>query len=744
MSAIEETQDRPLQSENADDPNFAEFTRLKKEITDAQRHRSDWRKEAMKCYDYVASHQWSEDDKAELDSQHRPAITFNRTAPLIKAVCGLEVNNRQGIIYLPREQGDVGFNETITNTGKWVRDECNAEDEESEAFRDVTICGEGWTEMRMDYEEDPNGYICKERIDPLEMGVNKGAMKTLRSNYSDARMIYRIRKMHPDDVRALLNLSDDLEAAAMDASAWVDTGSVPADGGKGNKKDYPKETRAGVAGSKTDRDIITVVQCQYWKRVRVHMVATAEDEQPQELDDAQWGEFQQRAEMLKQTGAPLEFSHAQVTRKKYYQCFIGIRILDTQELKMGMFQFTAMTGERDRKEECFYGMVRDMIDPQMWANKWLSQTMHIMNSNAKGGLLAETDAFQNVRKAEREWSDPTKITWVKPGALAKNKIKEKQVAQLPPGLDQLMMFAISSIRDVTGINLELLGQADREQAASLEQQRRQSAMTILATMFDSLRRYRKRDGKLMLHFIWLLPDGTLVRVLEQGQYKYIPLMKQGLEKEKFDIIIDQAPTSPDQKQFVWAITAQILQMNILPPAAIIELLKYSPYPESVVQEIRKAMGLDGEMPPDQLQERLKQAEGALQFMEQKLQEEMAKTKEIQDDKAIEMLKLEIEEYKAETLRLKEQWAARVDKADTIVRAHQQTTGPDGQVTTGSIELPDLGGVGEGNEAQPSGLEQKVDQLTDMVTQLIQAFGGGQQAPAPEQAFVEQQPAVGEE
>ena len=42
--------------------------------------------------------------------------------------------------------------------------------------------------------------------------------------------------------------------------------------------------------------------------------------------------------------------------------------------------------------------------------------MHILNTNAKGGIIAETDAFQNVRKAELDWADNTKIIWVKPGA----------------------------------------------------------------------------------------------------------------------------------------------------------------------------------------------------------------------------------------------------------------------------------------------------------------------------------------
>lgn len=730
MSAIEDTQDRTVESEAGDDPLLGEFQSLKKDIIASQRARGKWRKEAEECYDYVAGHQWSEEDSGALAAQNRPAVVFNRIDPLIKAVCGLEVNNRQAVIYLPRTVGSSGPNEMVTATGKWVRDECNAEDEESEAFRDDVICGEGWTEMRMDYDEDPQGKIIKERIDPLEMGVNKGAC---RANYVDARMIYRIREMDPADVRALLDLPDELSDAAMDASPWLEKGTTPEDGGQGNKKDYPDVTRDGVTSRPGVVKTVQVIQCQYWKREPINMVATSGDQEPQEMTDEEFQVFSARAQAT-QSAAQLNpeveaitFDHARVTKKRYYECFIGVRILDQKPMEMNEFQFKAMTGQRDRKLKCFYGMVRGMLDPQRWSNKFLSQTMHHINVNAKGGLLAETDAFLNVKKAEKDWADPTKIVWVKPGTLQKQKIKERTSIALPPGLDQLMMFAISSIRDVTGINLELLGQADREQAASLEQQRRQSAMTILATMFDSLRKYRKLDGRLMLHFMKLLPDNTIVRIVEQGQIQYIPFVKEGVEFEKFDTIIDEAPTSPDQKQFVWAVTAQILQMNILPPQAIIALLKYSPYPESVVQEIQKALGLGDEMPPEQLKEKLQQAEGALQVMEGKLKEALENQKTAEDERAIEMLKLEVDEYRAETERLKAEWDSRIAAAGAVVDAHVAGQPPAGaggkQVTSGEQQLPDVGG------GQTPGLEEKVNALHDMVTQIMEHLSP--QAPPPE-------------
>jgi hypothetical protein len=121
MSALD-VEDRPETTDEQDDPNVAEFQRLKREINAGQRHRSKWRIEAKRSYNFVSSKQWEEEDERILMAQGRPTITFNRTAPIINAVCGLEVNNRQGVVYLPREMGDVGVNEMYTSAGKWVRE----------------------------------------------------------------------------------------------------------------------------------------------------------------------------------------------------------------------------------------------------------------------------------------------------------------------------------------------------------------------------------------------------------------------------------------------------------------------------------------------------------------------------------------------------------------------------------------------------------------------------------------------
>src|SRR5262245_25295701 len=154
-------------AETSDDE--ALLRKLKRWERQAKQHWSEWREEARQSFDYVAGKQWSADDKAALLDQMRQPVVFNRIGPMVDAVTGAEILNRQEVRYSPREMGDVQVNEVITAADEWARNLADTEDEESDAFADVVICGMAWTETRMDYSEDPEGRIVADRIDPLEM-----------------------------------------------------------------------------------------------------------------------------------------------------------------------------------------------------------------------------------------------------------------------------------------------------------------------------------------------------------------------------------------------------------------------------------------------------------------------------------------------------------------------------------------------------------------------------------------------
>jgi len=120
-------------------------------------HQLEWRNEAKENYDFFAGRQWTDDELAELEEHLRPTIAFNRIAPMVSAVKGHQINNRQEVRYIPREEGDVKVNELLTGAAQGVDDECDAEDELSDVFEDLMITGMGWSETRISYDEDIDG-----------------------------------------------------------------------------------------------------------------------------------------------------------------------------------------------------------------------------------------------------------------------------------------------------------------------------------------------------------------------------------------------------------------------------------------------------------------------------------------------------------------------------------------------------------------------------------------------------------
>jgi hypothetical protein len=172
-------------------------------------------------------------------------------------------------------------------------------------------------------------------------------------------------------------------------------------------------------------------------------------------------------------------------------------------------------------------------------------------------------------------------------------VQAKPPVVFPGDMMQMTQFAIQSIRNVTGVNLEVLGLAQQDQPASLEYQRRQSATVILAPLFDSLRRYRRIEGRALLFLITeFLADGRLIRIMsDSGAEQYVPLVHNPGVTE-FDVIVDDAPSSPSQKELVWNSMVQMMPMlqNMNPPPQVIlALLDYSPLPASVVAKIKQAL-----------------------------------------------------------------------------------------------------------------------------------------------------------
>jgi len=580
-------------------------------------HMTAWLVEAKEMYDFRAGDQWAPEDRQILNSQNRPEIVFNRVLTMLKAVAGMEINGRHEVKYIPRHNEDTSINELLSGAGKWLTDECDAEDEESMSFDDANTCGLGFTEHRLDYELDKRGTYIEERVDPLEMRVDRNAK---RKNLIDARRMARVRKIPLADAMQLFRGKS---RTALDAT-WAIGTEMEAT----TKTLEEKRKREENTTDTTYDDLyeITLVNFQWWERETYWLLADPVTNQTVELSTEEYHLFHVMMQRLGALGSPIQHMAVEMTRRVYKEAYLGGEVLSIGDAPFGCFKWTAITGEYNRTRGQWFGLVKIMKDPQMWANKWLSQSLHILNTTAKGGVMAEQDAFEDVREAEDKWARPDAIIWMKRGALGGSspKVIPRPGGTFPQGHMDLMNFAISAIRDVTGINLELLGLKDQNQPGILEAQRKQAGMTVLATVFDSLRRFRKIGGRIRLIVIQkFLSDGRLVRIVGPQGAQAVPLMRDKCIGD-YDVVIDDAPTSPNQKEQNWAIISALLpafrDQLVQNPDLLMAVLKYSPLPAGLIDEMEKTMQMLA--PQTQGQQGLQQAAATAKINKDQAQAEL--------------------------------------------------------------------------------------------------------------------------
>lgn len=568
--------------------------RINDNLERSRQHLGSWREMANESYAMYGNEQWNQDDVLNMKTLQKQPITFNRITRTISAVMGVEAANRQAVMYYPRKVGDTAVSELLTGAANWVRETCDAEDEEAQAFRDCLISGIGCTETRLDYERDMDGQILVDRRDPMEMYYDINARK---DNLDDARWVCRIIRMTKDEVMDKFPDQSEAILDEMQGGDFYDFG-----GDQGTPHDATKENayRKGNDGyDANDNRDYNVLQYQ-WFELEDFWVTQGQNGEIIELAEID-GKFEQRKIKMK--------------RRRYKQAFtIGEKLLMEGDLAVNEFTFRFITGLYNKRRNYWFGLVELMKDPQKWANKWLTEILYILRTNASGGICVEEGAFQNPQEALQNWAKPNSHIKMTTGGLAKIGLKPG-MGNFPEGMNQLLQFAVGGIQDVTGVNVEMLGMADRNQPLGVEKQRKEAGTGILSPFFSALHRYHKEQGRVLAEYIInYISDGRLVRITGQNGAEYVPLEQKELAF-KYDIIVDEAVTNPDIKQKAFTVMAPMilpmLQAGIpIPP----EIFDYFPIPSGLAESYKKLVA-----PKDLTEEEMQQQE--LQQMEAKMQED---------------------------------------------------------------------------------------------------------------------------
>lgn len=592
----------PAQSPGFDeDELLTKFAAWDVELTN---HWSKWMEDTRLAYAFVAGEQWTEGEKSEMDNAEKIAVTFNLIDPVVSAVQGAEIQNRQQVQYYPRNQGDTGVSDVLTQGAEYVTDECNGDQEDSEAFWDALVCGVGWTELRPEIDGD-QVMLVKERVDPLQIKADPASRKRC---FEDMRYLKREIPMSDDeleDFREEIGRDEDDDLGGLEGQTI---------GGKRLTIVNPAVRYThGLLGGDPAEDGVIVCEWQWWEREKVFLAG---------IPDPASGVVkitalsQEELNQAREADPSLRFSASH--RKAYYRAFAtATEVLFQERLPEGDFRYKAITGKRQRNTGTWFGLVKAMLDPQRFTNKLYSEILHIIRTNANGGMALEEDAVDDIRQFEATWAATDKITWLKPGSLSGQhgpKMKTKDPPQIQVALFQLMEFAKDMVKATTGVNEEILGLVGREQAGVLEQQRKQAAYGILSAFFDAKRRYQRNQGRLLLGSMRAyFPPDKLVRLVDQGTAQYVPLATS-LEAQEYDIVVDEAPQGPDQKakilQVLMPLVPQLLEGGLIGPDVVAEVITYLPIPAAVANKLADAIRKQAQNAgqPDPAQQALAQAE----------------------------------------------------------------------------------------------------------------------------------------
>jgi hypothetical protein len=578
-----------------DELEFIKATQLMhKEAVD---HTYESRKEASESRLFVAGDQWDQMDLAEREG--RPSVTYNRCGPFVDSVVGMHIQNQQEVTYLPRTTGDQDPKqaEVLNSAAQWARDESDADDEEIEVFIDLVTTGIGSLETMISFDKDPDGNIVQEHIDWVNELYWDPMVK--RKNAQDKRWVMRIKPWDKDDIE----------------EEWPDKDVSGGDWDSSDMWWQPEIHRADKAWLyKNDQaenvpdNQQMVVMLEWFEIEKQHRVKVNG-----KTHNISVNKFNKMRDMFDQSGIP--YTTRPVPMRVYHRAFItGDTLLERGPAPVDGFSIEITTGKRCHKTASWYGLVRSLKDPQRWANIFFSSMIYQIATSGKG-ILAEEDVFPNIHKAKESWAKPDEITEVNAGSISGGKILPTPQTPYPAGLDRMMEHSIQSFNDVTGIPVEMLGLTKADQAGVVEAQRRQSGIAILSWAFNAIRRFRKDQGRTLLDYIdRYISDGRLIRI--SNKKEYVPLIKMD-GMAQYDIIVDDAPSSPNQKDKVWQIMQTLMphmmQMGVPMPKDIFD---YLPIPESLKESWKE------QMKPDPAKQQAQQK--ALQLQERAAVAEISK------------------------------------------------------------------------------------------------------------------------
>ena len=569
--------------------------RFKENLADMQTALADWMEKSVHSYKFWSLDQWNEQTVQALQKEGRPALTIDRTRPILQGIIGQQITSRFQSVLLPRDHYLGSTDRSMANSSskvqKWAQQKGDYEQVESLAFQDTLVTGVGAIEMFISFDVDPDGRILIARV---PWGMIGWDPSSTQPNMEDATYIIRGKWLDLDEAISAFG-EEQTEMILGQASREDDR---PTSEIRESRTPYGIFAKSDMPSYNRRRNEVFVWEKQCFEKYYATRIIAPDIEQNRDgvAMAAQQGQTIPRVEMFADASAaanvvkrlsmriqslnyelsgqpttpiPMPTYLERFPRRVYYKSF-HTRNDELQEITLPHTQFTYLfiTAFEDwSKEEIrqFMGPMRQMEDPQTLSNKSLSQMVHIFTANPKGAIIYEKRLFNNPATAAQQWALATGMIEANDGMLSNPRMKEPfrhlTTQTSLRGIENILGIATSSVPAAVGLSeAAFLGQAQDirrisgEALSSLLGQQ----MKTQTVPFDSLRLYRKQMGRLLFSFVQnYMSEETLLRILDpERDAVFLQSFRDENLLDEYDIVVEEAPSSPTERQQSFQIMAE--------------------------------------------------------------------------------------------------------------------------------------------------------------------------------------------
>jgi len=485
----------------------------------AEDHHSDSKAEMHRCarnyHNTDGCGQWDPDDKAYLEENERPALTFNLIKRNVDTIIGMHMDMQRKAVARPVGTEDRFLSDVLEAICDQM-DSSEAETVDAEVMNDGYVKGEG--NGHVDVCKDPKRpnwikftqYAASPydvNWDPASTAMDRGdASYVAYSRWLSKSEFSTEYPEHKDEWDALSKTDESMDS-------WVGDGPAGSSEGYSRPDDYTNGNLYFDRYKKRAR----VVHLEYKvPRKQLHASVNGETqpitaEEKQAMDEFRdvfggvefittWEEDVHALEFI---GTTVLYDSA--GEDEPYQPFDG--------LSLQPFMYA-----RDSESNVPYGPIRNAIDPQGRVNKAFSIMLEHLIGQHKPGYIHEKSALDDKEAFEEALGQDGTSAEVADGALTGQKLLPRPMPQPSAAGQQQIEVSKQMFDDIFGIGNDLIQPAAQQEAATTVAIRYHKSQLALADVRRSYDLYQRGIKRRKIEVITrAMPDDQIAALLGNSE-----------------------------------------------------------------------------------------------------------------------------------------------------------------------------------------------------------------------------------